>query len=97
MSEFAGNSTLFIGSVLSIVLVLSTELTNKQVLNRKPSERAIRLREGAKALAVRNGHVLLIKERHTDGSVFWTLPGGGKQSGQLLRGQAPELVSGLPF
>lgn len=39
------------------------------------------IRVGAKALiADDRGHVLLIKERRSDGSTFWTLPGGGVQS-----------------
>ncbi|WP_336135313.1 NUDIX hydrolase [Natronomonas amylolytica] len=35
------------------------------------------LRIGAKALITDHGRVLLVKERHGDGSTFWTLPGGG--------------------
>lgn len=34
-------------------------------------------RRGAKALVLRDGRVLLIRERRPDGSTFWTLPGGG--------------------
>lgn len=40
--------------------------------------RALRL--GAKALVTDRDRVLLIKERHGDGSTFWTLPGGGVET-----------------
>jgi 8-oxo-dGTP pyrophosphatase MutT (NUDIX family) len=36
-------------------------------------------RYGAKALIQAGSRVLLVQERHADGSVFWTLPGGGVQ------------------
>lgn len=35
------------------------------------------LRSGVKALVSTGERVLLVKERHQDGDVFWTLPGGG--------------------
>ncbi|MFC6873685.1 NUDIX hydrolase [Halobellus marinus] len=35
------------------------------------------LRRGAKALVTSRGRALLIKERRSDGSSFWSLPGGG--------------------
>lgn len=35
------------------------------------------LRYGAKGLVVEDGRVLLLRERRSDGSTFWTLPGGG--------------------
>ena len=41
-------------------------------------------RIGAKALVVEDGDVLLVKERRTDGSDFWTLPGGGVQPGETV-------------
>jgi len=34
-------------------------------------------RTGAKALVTGDSAVLLVRERHSDGSPFWTLPGGG--------------------
>ena len=34
-------------------------------------------RTGAKALVTSDRAVLLVRERHADGSPFWTLPGGG--------------------
>ncbi|MEZ3167356.1 NUDIX domain-containing protein [Halorubrum ejinorense] len=46
----------------------------------EPERRALRF--GAKALVTSDGRVLLIKERHEDGSPFWTLPGGGVESGE---------------
>ncbi|WP_276261478.1 NUDIX hydrolase [Haloglomus litoreum] len=36
-----------------------------------------RLRTGVKALVTGADRALLVKERHDDGSTFWTLPGGG--------------------
>ena len=35
------------------------------------------LRAGAKALVTAGSNVLLVRERHADGTPFWTLPGGG--------------------
>jgi len=52
------------------------------------AERPIRYRRGAKALAVRDGAALLVKERHCDGTPFWTLPGGGIDPGE----SAPEAL-----
>lgn len=43
-----------------------------------------RLRIGAKGLITRQDRVLLIKERHADGSPFWTIPGGGVESSESL-------------
>lgn len=40
------------------------------------------VREGAKALVAVNGQCLLVKERHADGRLFWTLPGGGLESSE---------------
>ncbi|MDS0281814.1 NUDIX hydrolase [Haloarcula onubensis] len=34
-------------------------------------------RSGAKALVTSGHAVLLVRERHSDGTPFWTLPGGG--------------------
>lgn len=42
-----------------------------------------RVRVGAKALISARGRVLLIQERHTDGTTFWTLPGGGVRSTEV--------------
>lgn len=44
----------------------------------------IHLRRGAKALVASADRVLLVRERHVDGSTFWTLPGGGIQTGESL-------------
>ncbi|SDJ94795.1 ADP-ribose pyrophosphatase YjhB, NUDIX family [Halovenus aranensis] len=46
------------------------------------AETPARLREGVKALASTGTSVLLVKERHSDGDVFWTLPGGGLRAGE---------------
>lgn len=44
---------------------------------KQPPTLGPQFRESAKALATRDGRVLIIKECHDDGSAFWTLPGGG--------------------
>jgi len=49
-------------------------------------------RRGAKALVTSGQRVLLVRERHADGSVFWTLPGGGVEGHECPReGLAREL------
>ena len=42
------------------------------------------LRYGAKALVSTTDRVLIVKERHTNGDQFWTLPGGGRDPGESL-------------
>jgi len=56
--------------------------TETPTAERLPSE--IRLREGAKALVTGSEGVLLVRERHTDGTPFWTLPGGGVHGHETL-------------
>jgi 8-oxo-dGTP diphosphatase len=41
-----------------------------------------RVRPGAKALICAGTRVLLVEERHADGSTFWTLPGGGVRAAE---------------
>lgn len=43
-----------------------------------------RLRIGAKGLITAQDRVLLVKERHADGSPFWTIPGGGVEATESL-------------
>jgi len=46
----------------------------------RPTERApcrVQIRSGVKALVSTSGSVLLVQEYHSDGTPFWTLPGGG--------------------
>ena len=38
---------------------------------------SVEVRDGVKALVSRGTQVLLVKEAHSDGTPFWTLPGGG--------------------
>lgn len=45
---------------------------------------ALTVRPGAKALVSNSDKALLIQERHTDGSEFWTLPGGGMHPGESV-------------
>lgn len=47
-----------------------------------PGARALRL--GAKGLITARSRVLLIQERHADGSPFWTIPGGGLEANESL-------------
>lgn len=42
-------------------------------------------RAGAKAVVTAGETVLLVRERHSDGSVFWTLPGGGVETDETVR------------
>ncbi|QLD87065.1 NUDIX domain-containing protein [Natronomonas halophila] len=42
----------------------------------------VRVRRGVKALVTSGSAVLLVKERHNDGTHFWTVPGGGVRSGE---------------
>lgn len=53
----------------------------KEVAGQRSS---IRIRRGSKALISTANRILLVKEQHTDGSLFWTLPGGGVESDELL-------------
>lgn len=43
---------------------------------------APRTRDAVKALVTATDSVLLVRERHADGSHFWTLPGGGVHAGE---------------
>lgn len=57
---------------------------------------SVQLRRGVKALVSTAGRVLLVKERHGDGSQFWTLPGGGVEPGESpARALRRELVEEL--
>lgn len=42
------------------------------------------IRQGTKGFISTSKRVLLVKERHTDGSSFWTLPGGGAEPDETL-------------
>lgn len=46
---------------------------------------ADRLRLGAKVLVASEDGTLLVRERRSDGSTFWTLPGGGIRPTETLR------------
>lgn len=48
------------------------------------SNPTIQIRQSAKALIRSSDQVLLIKEKHADGSEFWTLPGGGVKTSESL-------------
>lgn len=49
-----------------------------------PERTTATVRRGAKALIAAEPGVLLVKERHGDGTPFWTLPGGGCRPGETL-------------
>ena len=51
---------------------------------RSASVEPLRLRRAAKGLVRRGEAVLVVKERHADGTPFWTLPGGGCHPGESL-------------
>ncbi len=51
--------------------------TSRQQAMGEPLTGRFEPRTGAKALVTSGDAVLLVKERHADGSPFWTLPGGG--------------------
>lgn len=48
----------------------------------RPTTEEFRIRRGVKALVTTPRRVLLIRERHIDGTPFWTLPGGGARQGE---------------
>jgi 8-oxo-dGTP pyrophosphatase MutT (NUDIX family) len=48
----------------------------------QPTTRKIQLRASAKALVTRGNRTLIIKECHDDGSMFWTIPGGGTRQNE---------------
>lgn len=54
-------------------------MTTKELTNRRGS---ITIRHGTKALISTLGRVLLVEEQHTNGTTFWTLPGGGVEPGE---------------
>lgn len=47
-------------------------------------EGALRIRRGTKALVSTGDRVLLVRERHADGTPFWTFPGGGVAPGESV-------------
>lgn len=49
------------------------------------AEQPIWLRQAAKAAISRDGAYLLIMEYHSDGTPFWTLPGGGIREDESLK------------
>jgi 8-oxo-dGTP pyrophosphatase MutT (NUDIX family) len=56
----------------------------------------VRVRHGVKALVTSSNRVCLVKERHADGPVYWTLPGGGVRHGESrLDGLRRELAEEL--
>jgi 8-oxo-dGTP diphosphatase len=71
--------------------------TNRDVLGERRSAAGQPdpvVRTGAKALVTTEAGVLLVRERHADGTPFWTLPGGGSRRdespGETLRRELRE-------
>ena len=58
---------------------MSSEATQRQPLDSQ-------YRVSAKAVLTSDDRVLLVNERHSDGSRFWTLPGGGVHRGETVQG-----------
>lgn len=55
-----------------------------------------RVRRGVKAYIESSDRVLLVREQHRDGSLFWTLPGGGVPEHEpLIGGLCRELMEEL--
>lgn len=48
------------------------------------AETPVEIRHGVKGLVTSSGRALLVKERHADGTPFWTLPGGRANDGESL-------------
>lgn len=63
----------------------SVNSLNSFDLDTPPVEVDRSLRVGVKARCLSSGAVLLVKERHEDGSEFWTFPGGGTRPDESLR------------
>jgi ADP-ribose pyrophosphatase YjhB (NUDIX family) len=62
--------------------------------SRQPSRFTVR--QGSKALLTTSSSVLLVQERHSDGTPFWTLPGGGvRPEESLMAGLRRELAEEL--
>ena len=64
--------------------------------------RPVPVRRGSKALITAGDRLLLVKERHADGTSFWTLPGGGVEPAEsmeaaLRRELAEDYVRGTPL
>ena len=62
------------------------------VLERFRELRGRRVRTSAKALVIRNGCMLAVKLRDQDG-IFYIMPGGGQQAGELLPAAAEREVA----
>jgi 8-oxo-dGTP diphosphatase len=65
-------------------LTMANQPTSAESSTAEQLPSTIRLRDGAKALITGSEGVLLIKERHADGTPFWTLPGGGVHAHETL-------------
>lgn len=61
--------------------VLESVAKEEEVANQRSS---VQIRRASKAFVSTANQVLLVKEQHTDGSSFWTLPGGGVESDESL-------------
>jgi 8-oxo-dGTP diphosphatase len=55
-----------------------------QARSREEADHLFRVRRGAKALVTCSDRLLLVRERHADGTPFWTLPGGGAYRDESL-------------
>lgn len=62
-----------------------SEMTEQGDSRHQPLPGRFSRRTGAKALLTSDRRVLLVRERHDDGTPFWTLPGGGVDAGETPR------------
>lgn len=73
---------------------MATHLHSLQDSLSSPGPADATVRRGAKALVAADSGVLLVEERHADGSPFWSLPGGGSRPdespGETLRRELRE-------
>lgn len=54
-----------------------SDTSTRQSQSAESDSAGFTVRRGAKALVRSDSSVLLVRERHSDGAPFWTLPGGG--------------------
>lgn len=66
--------------------IIQTAPTEVFSIDNRSSSQTVpfRIRHGTKAIVSASDKVLLLKEQHASGSIFWTLPGGGVEPGESL-------------
>lgn len=69
-------------SVYLLAMLKKYGAMSSQVESHPKSQHQVR--RGAKALITTAERALLVKEAHSDGTQFWTLPGGGVETGESM-------------